>query len=84
MATRWSALAGDLGDTVPPPTLGLSCQPSAAAVTAAHGDVALFASGLAARVSSRSSAVAEAEHRYAWTEAASAAEFSLTATVAGG
>lgn len=75
MATRWSALAGDLADAATPPRPGLSCQPSAGAVTAAHGDVALFTSGLSARVDARATAVAAADQRYASTEAASVAEF---------
>ncbi|WP_231989269.1 MULTISPECIES: hypothetical protein [unclassified Mycobacterium] len=79
MATRWSALAGDLGETLAAPTLGLSCQASASAVTAAHSDVARFSSGLAARVGTRATAVAEADHRYASSEAASATEFAAVA-----
>ena len=84
MATRWSALAGDLGETVAPPGLGLSCQPSACAVTAAHGDVAVFTTGLAARVGTRAAAAAEADHRYASGEVASAAEFDALAPSATG
>ncbi|HZC10746.1 MAG TPA: hypothetical protein VE485_12070, partial [Mycobacterium sp.] len=53
MAARWGASVGDLDDTVAPAGLGLSCQVSAAAVNAAHVDVAAFTSGLAARVSLR-------------------------------
>ena len=56
MATRWSASVGDLNETVAPTGLGLSCQTSAAAVHAAHVDVAAFTAGLASRVGERATA----------------------------
>ena len=61
MATRWGASVGDLNETVAPTGLGLSCQTSAAAVDAAHVDVAAFTAGLAARVGERASGVVQAD-----------------------
>jgi hypothetical protein len=74
MATRWGASVGELNATVAPAGLGLSCQSSAAAVNAAHGDIAAFTAELAARVSVRVIGVAEAETRYIANEADSATE----------
>lgn len=73
MATRWSALVGDLNETVAPTGLGLSCQTSAAAVDAAHVDVAAFTAGLAARVGERAMGVTQADTSYLSQEAASTA-----------
>jgi hypothetical protein len=69
MAIRWGVSAGELDDTVTPARLGLSCQASAAAVNAAHADVAAFTSGLAARVGTHASHVSEADTRYLANEA---------------
>jgi hypothetical protein len=76
MVTRWGVSVGDLNETVAPTSLGLSCQTSAAAVNAAHVDVAAFTDGLAARVGHRASGVVRADLSYLFQEAAS------TATVA--
>jgi hypothetical protein len=73
MATRWGALTGDLGQTVAPAGLGLSCQASAAAVEAAHVDVAAFTAALGARVGDRATGVTQADTSYVAQEAASAA-----------
>ena len=73
MATRWSASVGDLNETVAPTGLGLSCQTSAAAVDAAHVDVAAFTAGLAARVGERATGVVRADTSYLAQEAASTA-----------
>jgi hypothetical protein len=73
MAARWGASVGDLNETPAPTGLGLSCQASAAAVDAAHVDVAAFTSGLAARVSERATGVAQAHTSYVAQEAASTA-----------
>jgi hypothetical protein len=73
MAGRWGASVGDLNETVAPTGLGLSCQTSAAAVDAAHVDVAAFAAGLAARVNERTTGVNQADTSYRAHEASSAA-----------
>jgi hypothetical protein len=84
MASRWAASSGELGETVAPPRLGLSCQASAVAVNAAHADVAAFTTGLAARVGVRATRVAEADTRYIANEADSAKELAgLAHPVAG-
>jgi hypothetical protein len=71
MATRWGASVGDLHQAVAPTGLGLSCQTSAAAVDAAHVDVAAFTAGLAARVGDRATGVLQADTSYLAQEAAS-------------
>jgi hypothetical protein len=73
MATRWGASAGDLNEAVAPTGLGLSCQTSAAAVDAAHADVAAFTAGLAARVDQRATGVVQADTSYLAQEASSTA-----------
>jgi hypothetical protein len=73
MAARWGASVGDLNETAAPTGLGLSCQASAAAVDAAHVDVAAFTSGLAARVGQRATGVVQADTSYLAQEAASTA-----------
>ena len=72
MAARWGASVADLDETVAPTGLGLPCQTSAAAVDAAHVDVATFTAGLAARVGQRASGVVQADTSYVAQEAASA------------
>ena len=42
MASRWGASVGELSETAAPAGLGLSCQASAGAVSAAHTDVTAF------------------------------------------
>jgi hypothetical protein len=79
MAARWGASAGDLAETAAPTGLGLSCQASAAAVNAAHVDVAAFTAGLAARVGVRATSVTEADSCYLAQEAASATELAAVA-----
>ncbi|HWF27713.1 MAG TPA: hypothetical protein VG327_04925 [Mycobacterium sp.] len=74
MATRWGASAGELDASAAPAGLGLSCQASAAAVTAAHADVTAFTAALATRVGTHAAHVAEADTRYIANEADSATE----------
>ncbi|MGA8331283.1 MAG: hypothetical protein WB777_18590 [Mycobacterium sp.] len=71
MASRWGASVGDLHQAVAPTGLGLSCQTSAAAVDAAHVDVAAFTAGLAARVGDRATGVLQADTSYLAQEATS-------------
>ena len=73
MATRWGASVGDLSEAVAPTGLGLSCQTSAAAVDAAHVDVAAFTVGLVARIGERATGVTEADTSYLAREGASTA-----------
>jgi hypothetical protein len=73
MAARWSASVGDLHEVAAPTGLGLSCQSSAAAVDAAHADVAAFTAGLASRVGERATGVVGATGSYLAQEAASTA-----------
>jgi hypothetical protein len=73
MATRWGASVSDLNETIAPAGMGLSCQTSAAAVDAAHVDVAAFTAGLAARVGGRATGVTQADTSYLTQEAASTA-----------
>ena len=61
MAGRWAASVGDLNEAVAPWGMGLSCQASAAAVNAAHDDIATFTAALATRVVIRATHVAEAD-----------------------
>jgi hypothetical protein len=79
MATRWGASAGELNATVAPAGLGLSCQPSATAVNAAHAQIAAFTAALAARVGVRATHVAEADTRYIANEADSANQLAAVA-----
>jgi hypothetical protein len=73
LSTRWGTSVGDLNETVAPTGLGLSCQTSAAAVNAAHVDIAAFAAGLAARVGQRATGVVQADTSYLAQEASAAA-----------
>jgi len=73
MATRWGASISNLNETAAPTGLGLSCQTSAAAVSAAHVDVAAFTAGLAARVGERATGVVQADTSYLTQEATSTA-----------
>ena len=79
MAMRWGALVDDLDQMVAPAGLGLSCQVSAAAVTAAHIDVVAFTAGLAARVGKHATGVAHADTGYRAQEAASATALAAVA-----
>ena len=76
IAARWGASVGDLHATVAPTGLGLSCQASAAAVDAAHIDIAAFTAGLAARVGEHAAGVSRADMSYLAQEAASASVLS--------
>jgi hypothetical protein len=76
MATRWATTAGELTASQPLTALEMSTQPSAAAVSAAHADVALFTAGLATRVDMRANHVAGANTRYVDGEERSANELS--------
>jgi hypothetical protein len=73
MATRWGAAIGALHEPAAPTGLGLSCQASAAAVNAAHGDIAAFTAALAARVGDRATGVTQADKSYIAQEAVSTA-----------
>jgi hypothetical protein len=64
MATRWDATAGEQTLTAAPIGLELSSQPSAAAVNAAHADVAVFTADLATRVDMRTKHVTDANINY--------------------
>ena len=65
MATNWGPAAGDLTETAAPTTgLGMSSQSSAAAVNAAHADVAVFTADLATRVEMRAQHVVDADSQY--------------------
>ena len=73
MATRWGASVGDLHQTVAPRGLGFPCQTSAAAVSAAHVDVAAFTAGLVARIGDHATGVVQADTSYLTQEATSTA-----------
>lgn len=79
MAARWGVLVDGLDATVAPTGLGLSCQPSAAAVNGAHVEVAAFTGRLAAQVAARATGVGEAATRYIANEAESAADLNAVA-----
>jgi hypothetical protein len=80
MADRWQVLAGDLrGVDEPGAGLGLSCQHSAAAMTAGHADVTVCTAVLAERLLAGAAGIAFAETRYAENEADSAATLAAVA-----
>lgn len=64
MAASWGTSAGELTETAAPAGLGSSSQPSAAAVNAAHADVAIFTTDLATRVDMRAQHVTDANTHY--------------------
>jgi hypothetical protein len=72
MASRWIASASELRATQLPPAPGVSSQPSAAAVQAAHADVETFISSLTGRIDKHASGVVGADTSYIATEAGSA------------
>jgi hypothetical protein len=74
MASRWDASAGELHAVTAPVDAGSSCQPSAAAVNAAHAEVTAVTEALAARVDIRATYVAQADARYIANETHSANE----------
>jgi hypothetical protein len=84
MAARWGASVGDLNQTAAPTELGLSCQVSAAAIDAAHVDVATFTAGLAARIGEHATGVAQAGSSYLAQEATSATALAALAPPAVG
>lgn len=79
MAARWGVLVDGLDSTAAATGLGLSCQPSAAAVNGAHVDVAAFTARLAAQVRARAIGVGQADTRYIANEAESATDFAAVA-----
>jgi hypothetical protein len=81
MASSWGASAGELSESLAPTGSGLPCQPSAAAVKAAHADVTAFTTALATRLGARASHVTEDTTRYIANEADSAQE--LAAVIGG-
>ena len=84
MAARWGASVSDLGQTVAPAGAGSPWQVSAAAVDAAHVDVAAFTAGLAARVGEHATRVVVADTRYLAREAASATTLAAVAAPVAG
>jgi hypothetical protein len=84
MASRWGAAADELGETIAPAGLGLSCQASAAAVNVAHTDVIAFTAALATQVGGRATAVTAADTCYVANEADSANELAAVAPLASG
>jgi hypothetical protein len=80
MAGRWEALAGDLSGGIGRGAgLGLSCQPSAAAMNAGHADVTAGTAVLAARLLAAAAGVAVADTGYAANEANSTAALAAVA-----
>lgn len=69
MAGRWGASVGELSGTVTPRGVGPSCEASAAAVAAAHTEVAAFIAVLATRVGGHAAHVTEAGAGYLANEA---------------
>jgi hypothetical protein len=85
MAARWGASGGELSEVVASVGLGLSCQASAIAVSAAHADITAFAAALATQVGARATAVAAADACYVANEADSSNELAaLARPVTGG
>jgi len=72
MATRWGASVRELSETVAPAGVGLSCQASAAAVTAAHTDLTAFTVALATRIGGHAIHVGEADTGYLANDAVAA------------
>lgn len=71
MAERWGGVTDDLAGTVAPAGLGLSCQSSAAAVDAAHSEVATVIAGLTSRVGGHAARVVDDNTSYLAQDAAS-------------
>jgi hypothetical protein len=74
MAGSWATSAGELTQTAAPAKLALSSQPSAAAVNAAHADVAVFTADLATRVDRNAQHVTDANTHYIAHDAHSVSE----------
>ena len=79
LATRWATAAENFNAAVSPANRGLSWQPTATAVNAAHAEVTAFTEALAARVSSAATHVSEAETRYIANETRSANQLASAA-----
>ncbi|VBA55033.1 hypothetical protein LAUMK142_04920 [Mycobacterium pseudokansasii] len=79
--TGWSVLAAGTTAVMPPAITGLSCQPSAAAVSAADAMMSGFAAALSARITSYTGKVTAAVDGYTANEANSAAEMTAVAPV---
>src|SRR5438105_1867004 len=78
MVVRWRAQAATLVASAPP-SAGLSCQPSAAAVSAGHAAIATAAASLTGRVQSSATKVAAADTGYLANEASSARQLAAIA-----
>jgi hypothetical protein len=74
MASGWGTSIDELQALTAPAGAGLSSQPSAMAVNAAHAEVAAFTEALAARVDTRATHAAYADGRYIANETQSANE----------
>jgi hypothetical protein len=74
MAAGWGTSAGELIEPAAPAGLTSSSQPSAAAVHAAHADVAIFTADLAARIDMRAQHVTDANTHYIAHDAHSVSE----------
>lgn len=79
MATRWAAQVEELDATVPPSAPRSSCQASAAAVEAAHADIAAFTASLSRRVGTHSAHVGAADAGYLANDAQAANEMAAIA-----
>jgi hypothetical protein len=79
MTTRWAASVRELKATVAPSEMGLSCQTSAASVSAADADATAFTAALATRVGTRATHVTEADTLYVTDDADSANEMAAVA-----
>lgn len=79
MASRWGASVDDIKVVASPAESGLSCQLSAAAVSAAHGEVTAFTAALATRVGTHAAHAAEADARYIANESRSADQLAAVA-----
>jgi hypothetical protein len=85
MAVNWGTSTSALTETAAPAKLALSSQPSAAAVNAAHADVAIFTADLANRVDMRAQHAADADSQYIAHESHSVEELkALTDSLAVG
>lgn len=78
MADRWHGKAAELGYD-PPPSSGLSCHASVAAVNSGHADIAVATTVLTGRVRTTAAKVAEADTCYIANEARSADKLAAVA-----
>jgi hypothetical protein len=79
MAVRWHAQVAQLGGGAPP-TVGLPCQPSAAAVNAGHAAIEVAASSLMGRMRDSAAKVVAADAGYIANETSSAAKLAAVAS----